>query len=347
MFKVVTDQLKVSQGWVRCGQCSEVFDATANLQAETSAKSPLAAAASPTGSQAPPSIEPVAPAAGSPEASAAETLQVTPSPTLAHSEGTARADVGDEGAGTPVWMSSAPFVPSALPIDRDGERLNNEFMQLQSASSAASLQDSETDSLRPSLGDPAAEVPAGSANDAPDVSFVRNARRKLFWRKPLVRVGLGLLCIFLLALLLLQFVVHQRNSVAALEPRLKPALQMLCTYLQCEIGPVRRIEAVVIDSSSFNKINGSFYRLGFSLKNTSTTPVAMPSLEVTLTDTQDQPLLRRVLAPAQFASAGSQLVAGSDFSGMVILQVMGPEAGGLPASGSERVAGYRVLAFYP
>src|SRR5689334_20015778 len=31
MFKVVTDQLKVSQGWVRCGHCAEVFDASAHL----------------------------------------------------------------------------------------------------------------------------------------------------------------------------------------------------------------------------------------------------------------------------------------------------------------------------
>ncbi|MDP3171986.1 MAG: zinc-ribbon domain-containing protein, partial [Polaromonas sp.] len=32
MFKVVADQLKISQGWVRCGQCSDVFDAAAHLQ---------------------------------------------------------------------------------------------------------------------------------------------------------------------------------------------------------------------------------------------------------------------------------------------------------------------------
>ena len=34
MFNVVTDQLKVSQGWVRCGQCADVFDAKIHLQAE-------------------------------------------------------------------------------------------------------------------------------------------------------------------------------------------------------------------------------------------------------------------------------------------------------------------------
>ena len=33
MFNVVTDQLKVSQGWVRCGHCAEVFDASLHMQA--------------------------------------------------------------------------------------------------------------------------------------------------------------------------------------------------------------------------------------------------------------------------------------------------------------------------
>ena len=31
MFKVVPDQLKISDGWVRCGHCSEVFDANAQM----------------------------------------------------------------------------------------------------------------------------------------------------------------------------------------------------------------------------------------------------------------------------------------------------------------------------
>ena len=32
-FKVVSDQLKISDGWVRCGHCSDVFDATIHLEA--------------------------------------------------------------------------------------------------------------------------------------------------------------------------------------------------------------------------------------------------------------------------------------------------------------------------
>ena len=31
IFKVVQDQLKVSEGWVRCGRCNEVFNALPTL----------------------------------------------------------------------------------------------------------------------------------------------------------------------------------------------------------------------------------------------------------------------------------------------------------------------------
>ena len=31
MFRVVPDQLRVSAGWVRCGHCSEVFDAAQHM----------------------------------------------------------------------------------------------------------------------------------------------------------------------------------------------------------------------------------------------------------------------------------------------------------------------------
>jgi len=50
MFKVVPDQLKISEGWVRCGQCSEIFDASAHLQAAAPASAQAAV------EHAPPSV---------------------------------------------------------------------------------------------------------------------------------------------------------------------------------------------------------------------------------------------------------------------------------------------------
>ena len=301
MFKVVTDQLKVSQGWVRCGQCTEVFDASLHLQVAQS---------------------PVMPWPGTPPSS--------------------QVDAGIEANMEPQVPFVAKPAPPMPPLyaDAGGALVTAE---------AALLESGEAGRTDP---DPLSESPDALPDD--DVSFVRDARRQAFWRKPAVRFALGLSGLLLAAVLLLQFLVQQKDSLAVLEPRLKPWLQMLCEPLQCEIAPLRHIEAVVIDSSAFNKINGDSYRLSFSLKNTGTSPLAMPSLEVTLTDTQEQALVRRVVTPTQFGVAdGTGLLgAGSDFSGVVVMQVLGTDAqstAGLtsPVAGPLRVAGYRILAFYP
>ena len=209
------------------------------------------------------------------------------------------------------------------------------------------------------------EFPLETANTTENVSFVRDGRRQAMWQKPRVRLVLGLVAVALVVVMLLQVFVQQRDSVAALEPRLKPWLQILCSVPRCELAPLRRIESVVIDSSSFNKLDADSYRLSFSLKNIGTAQVAMPSLEVTLTDSRDQALVRRVLTPAQFGLAAPALGAGAEVAGVVAMQVLDSStattastmntasATSAPASNSSvlstplRVAGYRVLAFYP
>ena len=286
MFNVVSDQLKVSQGWVRCGQCAVVFDASLHLQTERAPPIDLAV----------PDAEP----------------------------------------------NAAPAPPvSAAAADPDLQSASSGVLEAQDASYveevSAALKTSD-DSL-------AAEPPPQVPDAIPaDVSFVRDARRQAFWRKPAVRVVLALLSLLLTVLLALQFAVQQRDNLSVFEPRLKPALQALCEVLACSVGPVRQIEAIVIDSSSFNKVNDSVYRLSFALKSTAVTTVAMPSLEVTLTDTQDQAVIRRVLTPAQFGVASGLLGAGAEFSGAVTLQLTPAEAGSATA---RRIAGYRLLAFYP
>src|SRR5438045_2747910 len=54
MFKVVADQLKISEGWVRCGHCAEVFDATADLRDESATELPAAPMAREPTAPAPP-----------------------------------------------------------------------------------------------------------------------------------------------------------------------------------------------------------------------------------------------------------------------------------------------------
>ena len=303
MFNVVADQLKVSQGWVRCGQCTHVFDAALHLHNESALSGSRSDVAQP---------EPI--------------FQTEPLPQA------------NSLAGAPIetgYVSYAEDVAAALkPLN---EKIEPAFID---APASLPLKSSPHEVLpNPS---PDSELPGSHLpNSSSDVSFVRDARRQAFWRRPLIRVALCLVAVVLAGLLALQFAITQRDTALAFEPRLKPLLGELCARLACDVGPAKRIESLVIDSSSFNKINDTgAYRLTFLLKNSASTAVAMPSLEVTLTDTQDQASLRRVFTPAQLGSADGLLAAGSEFSGALTLQLQ-------PETPPLRVAGYRLLAFYP
>ncbi|WP_254425764.1 DUF3426 domain-containing protein [Polaromonas sp. A23] len=198
-----------------------------------------------------------------------------------------------------------------------------------------------------------AEVP--ELHDVQEVSFVREARRDAFWRRPALRWALGLAAFVLLSVLLLQIAVFQRNTFAMSQPWLSPALHALCATLRCEIRPPQQIESVVIESSSFNKLATDVYRLHVVIKNTGTITLALPSLELTLTDTQDQAKLRRVLTPIELGAKAPTLAAGAEFSGVATIRLLNvpPEvpvptaASAAKPAGPLRIAGYRVLAFYP
>ena len=174
-----------------------------------------------------------------------------------------------------------------------------------------------------------------------DLSFVRKARRQAFWRGPGVRALLVLLLLLLAGLLAVQVAVHERDRLAASQPALRPWLARLCEPLRCRVSAPRQIDAISIDSSSFSKLRGDAYRLNFTLKNQGGTEVAMPALELTLTDAQDQP----VAAPRAAARGpGRQPRRHRRRRRMVWLAARWRWPPTAPAS---RIAGYRLLAFYP
>ena len=141
--------------------------------------------------------------------------------------------------------------------------------------------------------------------------------------------------------------LQQKDNLAATDPRLAPFLQALCGPLNCSIRPPRRIESLVIDSSSFRKTGPDMYSLSFVLKNNSAAVLEMPSLEVTLTDVQEQALVRRVLAPREFGATTAALAAHGELAGVITLKVAGEPVPGAPLAPPLPVTGYRVVAFYP
>ncbi len=339
MFKVVADQLKISQGWVRCGQCADVFDAAAHLQPRELGVSPPAPVSGATGAPATAPAGATAAPPPAPDAVAAlSTLLVAPDNTQAAA-----------APEPPVAPLSVPEVQVSMPPDLAAEVFASSVSPDVYVLPDAPAREPQHDSHFAESAAPQQAVQ--------DVSFVRDARRQAFWRQPVMRWSLGGAALVLLAGLVLQVALFQRDALAVRQPGLHGGLQTLCGYLGCEIGPLRQIESIVIDSSSFSKLAPDAYRLKVVIKNTGKLALAMPSLELTLTDSQDQAVLRRVLAPRELGAETATLAAGAEFSGLLTIAVSNPAAAPLAAASAPaasprpsaplRIAGYRVLAFYP
>ena len=335
MFRVVPDQLKISDGWVRCGHCGEVFDANAQLQEEAAAS---------RFAEAEPAAQPPAPAPAGPgpvdvapllvRAESAPVAAPPPAPAPAPIE-RRRAEASPTGPTSELEdFADAQFGQDAL-TDDEAQAL----MRVSGDSRfAASGHGASADSAPPSRPFASSRLELEDA-DPGDLSFVRQARRSEFWRRPGMRVLLSVLALLLAGLLAAQYAVHERDRLAATDPSLRPLLRALCAPLDCVIGPPKRIEAILIDNSGFTRLRPDAYRLSFSLRNPSPQPVAIPALQLTLTDTSDQAVLQRVFTPRELGATSDVIAPSSEFAASLALAVDGGDAG--------RVAGYRLLAFYP
>ncbi len=329
LFKVVPDQLKVSEGWVRCGHCSEVFDAAAHLQAEAPAAPDAVVQDTTAPETAPPLLDAAAPAPVPdvlPDAQVDLAMPATdPAPVplpLRQPESAAAREAPDSGA-APAPLAVRDASPLSEPFATDSDYVR-EVEAIRSASADASF------------------APGGdeAAAALQDVGFVRSARRQARWRRPMVRALLALAACVLALLLAVQVGLQQHDRLASDMPGLRPALQALCEAAGCRLQPPRRIEALVIDGSGFTRLRGDAYRLSVTVRNQATGPAAVPHLELTLTDTQDQPVVRRVLSPADLGAAADSIAGTADWSASAVLSLA------MPAS-ANRVAGYRLIAFYP
>lgn len=323
-FRVVPDQLRISDGWVRCGRCQQIFDANAALVDDATRTSPQAdSPAQPT-----PGSEAVEPTGTAEPNNPLEPIDPTLGPDLPEPSASAQSLVSDLSLGfgaidEPVPVPADVLLPPVLTMD-DGIDLPL----------PAPI---DTQAEPAGVPDPAAfETPAAAPR--PEVSFLRHLRQPSVWQHTPVRVGLAVFAVALALTLTLQGAMQERDRIAAMFPQVKPALAWICQQLGCTVSGLRQIEAVVIDSSSLNKLRADTFRLALVLRNTSALEIAMPAIELTLTDSQDQPVLRRVLLAHEFSPV-NKLEATSEWTGGVAISVRG--------IGAESFAGYKVLAFYP
>jgi predicted Zn finger-like uncharacterized protein len=338
VFRVVSDQLKVSEGWVRCGRCTEVFNAAERLfELEPGGATP---APPPPGRPAA-EVHRLPPRAAATPVPAVARMGASLAPPSAPVEAIAEPPTVEPAES--AW--AAPAVDEAAPTQRNGPAEAAEAEALTQASGIAATEAraepsaaAATEAPRESgVAEAAAELPTAPAEPAVTPEFIRRADRAARWRQPSRRGPLAAMALLLLALLLGQIGVHYRDALAAGWPATKPWLQAACTALGCRIEAPRRIESLNVDSSGLVRMQDSaLYRLSLVVQNKASTPVRMPAVDLVLTDGQGQTMVRRVLSAAELGHGSDSLPAGGETSLQATLDL-----------GERRVAGYTVELFYP
>lgn len=150
--------------------------------------------------------------------------------------------------------------------------------------------------------------------------------------------------------LLIQTTLLFKDDWAARYPEWRPALDLFCKGLGCQVEALKLADAVLIDHAAVDLMpteieadadatpsSRAQWRFQVSLRNAHNSTVAMPWLEMTLTDFQDQVVMRRVLNPVAFG-APVVLSAGEVWSQDFHLRLKNDQVG---------FSGFRLLTFYP
>ncbi|HEX4233198.1 MAG TPA: zinc-ribbon and DUF3426 domain-containing protein [Caldimonas sp.] len=360
-FRVVQDQLKVSEGWVRCGRCNAVFNAIEGLfdlgrdpPAETGERNASHA------ERAAPTREPSERAAPSRTAEFEKTLRSPPAaeavsqPAMRSVEKRAAATNTDsiESSGDDVDSTGDLGELLADPIDARlfgprkraehahkppaelGGRDRVEFSDARFDSDLFADNSSENEADLVVL--PATDAGALPLESEAHPEFIRRADRRARWQSGAARAAFGGLALLAAAMLVLQVSHHYRDTIAASWPSLRAPLVAWCRVAGCRIEAPRRIEDVVVESTALTRAPApDTFVLSVTLRSRSAIALGMPSIDLALTDATGGLVARRVLAPEELHAA--EVLAPHAESSLQVPLTAGPAA----------VVGYTVEIFYP
>jgi predicted Zn finger-like uncharacterized protein len=353
MFRVVSDQLKLRGGLVRCGSCRHVFDAISSLSyvdetaAGTAAARPPAPAAAARGASMPAAPlarervaePPLAPPADGTRAAAEREAKVA-----AHAAKDAQPET-DAAAPPPRAAPPAPAErPDALAVPTLFAPNMPELDQPVADGAAGSADATDagaaaaTRATRIDVDAPRATVLAGAAvpetDDTPAEApaFLRTGRQPAGF-SIVFGGGSALLALLLVAQLLVVF----RTELLTRWPQLRPQLVGLCSVFHCTVGWPTRAELLAVIGTELQAVPGTdILELTAVIRNRAAFRVSLPAVEVTLTDTQNRTLARKVFAPVDYlASTGEPSIrideglgAGSDLVVRIVFEARGLNASG-------------------
>lgn len=139
----------------------------------------------------------------------------------------------------------------------------------------------------------------------------------------------------------LQSIYFLRDEIAIYYPVSKPYLLQACQKLTCTINLPKKIDFIVIDDSDMQEDaeHAGIVRFASTLINHGNHVVAYPNLELTLTDVDDKPVLRRIFKPNEYLAAGTNIADGIQSGAETRINLA-------VTTSDIAVAGYRVFVTY-
>lgn len=314
IFRITPEQLRFRAGKVRCGHCQAVFNAL-----ETLIEEPLA----PPAVKPAPAVLPEAPAAAEPEPAIPPAApEIEPEPTSEPEEAVPPHLSEAEPESAPEHGEEAEAAPPPAPSEeaRRDETPEESTQAAREAGLVAARELSETPGYN--------RWAAGTLASSPLSGFEAEGRR-ITWP---FTVAAGLLCLALAA----QLAYHFRTEIVL---RL-PDAAAIYTALGAEIPLPHDANLVSIEASDLQADNArGLLVLQATLKNRAPYAQGWPALELTLTDTHDAVVARRVLYAADYLppNADPNAFAANGETGIRLWI----EAKDVAA------AGYRLYVFYP
>lgn len=302
VFRVTPEQLKARAGKVRCGQCQVVFNALDHLLEETG---------------------PTVPAMPSLVTEEASPEILTPMEVPREPEAEITPDNTDPGIDMGIDILLEPIEPT---LDPDPLPPLSES-EVQALGKATGLIAARETTDIPGYSKWAEGVMAASVSPQHEKSA----------RWPFI-----LAAVLLILVLVGQILFHFRSDIAVSTPFLRPSLEALSRAFDTDIPLPRHVELVSIEASDLQNdaTNGTLLILNATLRNRANYVQEYPFLELSLTDTQDGTIARRVFAPSEYLSP--KRVAEEPFAANTDIAVrLWIEAKDMTA------AGYRLYVFYP
>ena len=346
VFRVTSEQLRLKAGKVRCGHCQAVFNAFDSLQPEPE-DAPVSGSAGPdaeveTGFAADFPVEELVDAAQErpapsvikePEPEAALAFEISEGLPASAVADFAAAQEASEIVVTPIEIAqtslpsdpeivvAAEDLPPAIPPEVRREAPEDAALAAREAGLVAARDLSETPAYN--------RWAAGTLAGSPLGGFGVDQNKRVVWPFAVVAVLLSIV-------LLGQLLYHFRTEVV----KRFPGLADIYTLAAVDVPLPRNSALVSIETSDLQSDNArGLFVLQATLKNRANYAQAWPALELSLTDTNDAVLVRRVMPASEYLPPGAQAdVFPANGEVAVRLWVEAKNVG---------AAGYRLYIFYP